>query len=59
MISGLAIIIINLVRSANWGEKAGPNPWNGSTLEWTVPAPPPLENFDEIPNITKGPYDYS
>jgi cytochrome c oxidase subunit 1 len=26
-------------------------------LEWTVPSPPPLENFDTIPTITHGPYD--
>jgi hypothetical protein len=25
-------------------------------LEWRVPSPPPLENFDEIPVVTGGPY---
>jgi cytochrome c oxidase subunit I len=58
LIAGLAIIIINLVKSANRGEKAEMNPWNGTTLEWTVPSPPPLENFDDIPQIDKGPYEY-
>jgi cytochrome c oxidase subunit I len=58
MVAGLAIIIINLIRSALWGVKAAHNPWNGITLEWTVPSPPPLENFDKIPQISKGPYDY-
>ena len=34
------------------------DPWGGGrTLEWTVPSPPPLENFREIPTITHGPYD--
>ena len=21
------------------------NPWGGKTLEWTIPSPPPQENF--------------
>jgi cytochrome c oxidase subunit 1 len=28
------------------------------TLEWTIPSPPPQENFEEIPTITHGPYDF-
>jgi cytochrome c oxidase subunit I len=58
MLFGLTIIIINLVRSARLGAKAEASPWGGSTLEWQVPSPPPLENFEEIPVITKGPYEY-
>jgi len=58
MIFGLAIIIINLVRSARHGEKAVDDPWGGKTLEWSIPSPPPIENFEEIPDITHGPYDY-
>jgi cytochrome c oxidase subunit I len=59
MIAGLLIIIANLIRSASIGAKAEMNPWGGKTLEWTVPSPPPLENFDQIPVVTKGPYDYT
>jgi len=59
MIAGLIVIISNLIISAKRGEKAEMNPWGGSTLEWTVPSPPPLENFDEIPVVDKNPYDYS
>lgn len=58
MIFGLIIIVVNLFRSARHGEPASANPWNGRTLEWQVPSPPPLENFDEIPTVNKGPYDY-
>jgi cytochrome c oxidase subunit 1 len=58
MIFGLAIIIINLVRSARQGAPAQANPWGGKTLEWTIPSPPPVENFEDIPVITHGPYDY-
>jgi cytochrome c oxidase subunit I len=59
MLAGMAIIIMNLVKSAMWGEKSEHNPWKGITLEWTVPTPPPLENFDEIPLVTKDPYDFT
>jgi len=58
MLCGLAIIIMNLVRSASHGVKAESDPWGGKTLEWQVPSPPPLENFEEIPAITNGPYEY-
>ena len=58
MIFGLVIIIINLVRSARHGEKAPDDPWGGKTLEWSIPSPPPLENFEKEPELTHGPYDY-
>ncbi len=55
---GLIIILYNLIRSATKGEVATKNPWGGRTLEWTVDSPPSLENFDEIPVVTRSPYDY-
>lgn len=59
LIIGATIIIINLIRGAINGPKADADPWGGKTLEWTIPSPPSLENFDEIPTVTKGPYDYN
>jgi cytochrome c oxidase subunit 1 len=56
---GLIIIVVNLFRSYKIGAKAPDNPWGGKTLEWTISSPPTLENFDETPVLTKGPYDYS
>ena len=35
------------------------NPWGGVTLEWQIQSPPTIENFHEIPVITKDPYDFS
>lgn len=59
MYSGLMVIVINLFASLKHGAKAVANPWGGKTLEWTIASPPSTENFEEIPVITKGPYDYS
>jgi len=58
MYAGLGIIITNLIYAVKSGSKAPADPWGGKTLEWTVPSPPPVENFEEIPVITKGPYNY-
>jgi cytochrome c oxidase subunit 1 len=59
LITGIIIMLVNLIHSLKHGricrEK---DPWGGGrTLEWTVPSPPPLENFDEIPRIDRGAYD--
>ena len=36
------------------------NPWDATTLEWTVPSPPPHDNFaGKIPVVNHGPYEYS
>ncbi len=56
---GLIVIVVNIVLSLKRGERAPSNPWGGKTLEWTISSPPPVENFHELPVITKGPYDYS
>ena len=47
-------VVITLVR----GEKAEANEWGAKTLEWAVPTPVPLENFEHLPVITSGPYNY-
>lgn len=59
MVSGLLIVIANLIRSARHGKKiTDKNPWGGKTLEWTVDTPPTLENFEEIPVVENYPYNY-
>jgi cytochrome c oxidase subunit I len=40
------------------GPIAPGNPWRARTLEWQVSSPPPVFNFDEIPQIVGGPYEY-
>ena len=59
MFVGLIIIIVNLLRPKKIEGMDKDNPWGGKTLEWQVPSPPPLLNFDEIPVVDKEPYDFS
>jgi cytochrome c oxidase subunit 1 len=47
-----------LIASLRWGKRAGPNPWRATGLEWTTPSPPPKHNFERIPVVTQGAYDY-
>jgi len=58
LVTGIIIIVVNLIRGLFSKEFAPANPWGGTTLEWTIPSPPPLENFDKIPVVTKGPYEH-
>ncbi len=59
MITGLIIMIINLVVSKQRGAKVSGNPWNGITLDWQTSSPPPLHNFDKMPVLPEGgPYNY-
>ncbi len=54
------IFVINLFWSMFKGAKASENPWEATTLEWTVPSPPPHDNFGgKTPVVHHGPYEYS
>jgi cytochrome c oxidase subunit 1 len=33
------------------GQKCGNDPWDGRTLEWSIPSPPPEYNFAAIPTV--------
>jgi cytochrome c oxidase subunit I len=48
---GVLLLFVNVLKSLRLGEKAGPNPWDAPTLEWSVPSPPPPYNFAIIPTI--------
>ncbi len=56
--AGLFLALGNLLYSIKNGEKAGPNPWGGLSLEWKTASPPPTENFHRTPTVTQGPYDF-
>ena len=51
MAVGTLVLIWNIWRSLRRGKTAGVNPWQAFTLEWATSSPPPLENFDHIPEI--------
>jgi len=53
------IFVFNFVKSLFWGKKADRNPWQSNTLEWVAPSPPPHGNFETIPTVYHGPYEYS
>jgi cytochrome c oxidase subunit I len=53
------IFLINLFWSMKKGAKATENPWDATTLEWTVPSPPPFDNFGgKHPVVYRGAYEY-
>ncbi len=58
LVASVAVFAYNLIVTWAKGEKAEANPWGARTLEWLTPSPPPLVNFDRIPVVTSGPYDY-
>jgi cytochrome c oxidase subunit 1 len=47
----LVLFLVNVARSLRIGRLAGPDPWEGQTLEWATPSPPPRENFDVLPPV--------
>ena len=59
MVAGFGFMFINLLRSLKNGEKAPGDPWGATTLEWTIPSPPPLHNFEKSPEVMAYPYDFS
>jgi cytochrome c oxidase subunit I len=53
------IFVFNFVMSTViWRKKAPQNPWNARGLEWQVSSPPPADNFEHIPVVLAGPYEY-
>jgi cytochrome c oxidase subunit 1 len=56
--AGIFIMTVNLIAGLINGEKAPQNPYGSLSLEWQVPSPPPLENFEEIPHVTDWSYGY-
>ena len=50
--------LYNMIASWRGGPRAVANPWRGLTLEWQVSSPPPIFNFDTLPTVVGGPYEY-
>jgi cytochrome c oxidase subunit 1 len=48
---GFIVALLNAAASYRHGLETGPDPWGGSTLEWFAPWPPPVHNFDLVPDV--------
>jgi cytochrome c oxidase subunit I len=59
-LAGQIIFLVNLFWSMFKGAAAEANPWECSTLEWTLSSPAPAEGFgDRRPQVNHGPYEYN
>jgi cytochrome c oxidase subunit I len=57
VISGLSTILFVYIifRTLLYGKRVGANPWGAgaTTLEWTLPSPPPFHSYEELPHIAE------
>jgi cytochrome c oxidase subunit I len=61
LVTGAAqfIFLYNLIYSRFRGKPATDNPWEATSLEWSVPSPPPFDNFGgKHPVVYHDPYQY-
>ena len=49
--ASILVFLYNFFSSVRYGVRAGSDPWDGRTLEWSIPSPPPHYNFAEIPVV--------
>ena len=59
LVAGLIMMFYNLIQGVRKGKiVTEKNIWGGETLEWTVDTPPIHENFETVPVVSDGPYEY-
>jgi cytochrome c oxidase subunit 1 len=57
--ASILVFIANTLYSMLIARKpAEANPWRSKSLEWQLPTPVPVHDFDQIPVIDTDPYDY-
>jgi len=60
LVAGQVIYLVNFLWSLVKGRIAPANPWNATTLEWSVASPPPHGNFvAHGPAVQRWAYEYS
>jgi len=52
------VFLYNMIVSWRFGPRAPANPWRAKTIEWQVSSPPPRFNFERIPRVVGGPYEF-
>ena len=55
---GYGLMFAYLIWSLFKGQRAPANPWRAKGLEWEIPSPPTLHNFETMPVVTSEPYAY-
>jgi cytochrome c oxidase subunit 1 len=48
---GTIVLLINIVKTTVSGKKVQRDPWDGRTLEWSLPIPTPEYNFKQLPFV--------
>jgi cytochrome c oxidase subunit 1 len=48
---GFLVFLLNVIKSSRGPRNVSADPWNGATLEWAIPSPPPEWNFDRLPVV--------
>lgn len=51
MAIGALLLVINIITSLLKPKNAPADPWDGRTLEWAIPSPPPEYNFKQLPLV--------
>ena len=55
----MLVFLYNFVRSLVFVRVPAPtDPWGSKSIEWQLPSPVPVQNFDRIPTFTGDPYGY-
>jgi cytochrome c oxidase subunit I+III len=49
--TGVLLSVVNFVLSLRRGARAGNNPWDADSLEWSVTSPPPDAQFARLPVV--------
>ena len=58
IMAGMLVFLAGVIHSWKHGQQAPMNPWHAKTIEWTVPNPVPLENFETLPEVHDDPYTF-
>nr|WP_207953133.1 cytochrome c oxidase subunit I [Paenibacillus agricola] len=48
---GMIVFLINIIATARKPQNALADPWDGRTLEWSIPSPAPEYNFKQTPLV--------
>ncbi|NMP20855.1 cytochrome c oxidase subunit I [Sulfobacillus harzensis] len=56
--AGFGVNLVHIVWAWVKGPKVQENPWQAKTLEWQTSSPPPRYNFEELPVVVAGFYNY-